>query len=294
LTPVTLELGGKSPVIIDKSAKMETVIARISMAKWLNCGQICIAPDYVLIHKDREEEFIKGMKEHIEKYYGKDGSAKDSPYYGRIINSNHVHRLSGLLKGTQGEIITGGLDYVDPDSSFVPPTLVRGAKLGEPLLSEEIFGPVLPIVTVDSMDDAIAKVNGICDRPLALYVYAEDKEVQDKILGNTLSGGACINSCMEHLMNSNLPFGGVGGSGMGSYHSKHGFDEFTHKRSVLHQDTLIMKGASLPPNPPENLYDIAVKFTITGFLTEEQRKQAKLAATAAAAVVGGLLLRARL
>jgi len=294
LTPVTLELGGKSPVFIDKSAKMETVIARLSMVKWMNCGQICIAPDYVVVHKDREEEFIKGMKEHIERYYGKDGSVKDSPYYGRIINSNHVHRLSGLLKETQGEVITGGIEYVDPDSSFVPPTLVRGAKLGEPLLSEEIFGPVLPIVAVDSMDDAISKVNGICDRPLALYVYAEDKEVQDRILGNTLSGGACINSCMEHLMNFNLPFGGVGGSGMGSYHSKHGFDEFTHKRGVLHQDTLIMKGASLPPNPPENMYDIAVKATITGFLTEDQRKSAKLAATAAAAVVGGVLLRARL
>jgi len=294
LTPVTLELGGKSPVIVDKSAKMESVIARVAMAKWLNCGQICIAPDYVLVHKDREEEFINGMKSHIEKYYGKGDKVKDSPYYGRIINSNHVHRLAGLLKETQGQVVTGGMEYVDPDASFIPPTLVRGAKLGEPLLSEEIFGPVLPVVAVDSMEDAIATVNGICDRPLALYVYAEDKDVQDKILGNTLSGGACINTSMEHLMNSNLPFGGVGGSGYGSYHSKAGFDEFTHRRSVLHQDTTIMKGASLPPNPPDNMYDMAVKFTITGFLTDEQRKQAKLAATAGAVVVAGLLLRAKL
>merc|ERR1712070_1143240 len=292
LTPVTLELGGKFPVFIDKSAKMESVIARLSMVKWLNCGQICIAPDYVLVHKDREEEFVNGMKAHIEKYYGKDGAAvKDSPYYGRIINSNHVRRIAGLLKETQGEVVTGGMAHVDPDAKYFPPTLVRGAKLGEPLLSEEIFGPVLPVVAGNSMDEAIAQVNGICDRPLALYVYAEDKNVQEKIFGNTLSGGVCINSCMEHLMNMNLPFGGVGGSGYGSYHSKAGFDEFTHKRSVLHQDTTIMKGASLPPNPPENMYDMAIKFTVAGFLTEAQRKQAKVAASAAAVVVSGLFLR---
>merc|ERR1712224_42200 len=145
-----------------------------------------------------------------------------------------------------------------------------------------------------SMDEAIAHVNGICDRPLALYLFAEDKNVQEQILGNTLSGGVCINSCTDHYLNKNLPFGGVGGSGYGSYHSKHGFDQFTHRRSVLHQDTTIMKGASIPPNPPDAMYDMAIKFTVTGFLTESQRKQAKMAATAAAAVVGGLLLRARL
>lgn len=294
LTPVTLELGGKSPVFIDKSAKMQTVIERVSMTKWLNCGQICIAPDYVMVHKDREQEFINGMKEHLEKYFGKGGAVKDSPYYGRIINGNHVHRIAGLLKETQGEVVAGGMEFIDPDSSYFPPTLVRGAKLGEPLLSEEIFGPVLPVVAVDSMDEAIAKVNGICDRPLALYVYAEDKNVQEKILGGTLSGGVCINSCMEHLMNANLPFGGVGGSGYGAYHGKAGFDEFTHRRSVLHQDTTIMKGASIPPNPPDNMYDLAIKATVTGFLTDSQRQQAKMAATAAAALVGGLLLRARL
>lgn len=294
LTPVTLELGGKSPVFVDKSASMHTVVSRLSMAKWLNCGQICIAPDYVLVHKDREEEFINAMKAHIEKYFGKDGHVQDSPYYGRIINSNHVHRLAGMLKDTQGQVVTGGMEYVNPDASFIPPTLVRGAKPGEPLLSEEIFGPILPVVAVESMEEAVDKCNGICDRPLALYVFSEDKHVQDKILGNTLSGGVAINSCMEHFMNSNLPFGGVGGSGYGAYHGKAGFDEFTHRRSVLDQDTSIMKGASLPPNPPDNMYDMAVKFTITGFLSEAQRKQAKLAATVGAAAVTGLLLRSRL
>ena len=270
---MTLELGGKSPVFIDKSAKMQPVIERLSMVKWLNCGQICIAPDYVMVHKDREEEFINGMKSHLEKYFGKGAAVKDSPYYGRIINPNHVNRISGLLKETQGEVVAGGLEFVDADTSYFPPTLVRGAKLGEPLMTEEIFGPVLPIVSVNSMDEAITQVNGICDRPLALYVYAEDKNVQDKILGNTLSGGVCINSCMEHLMNANLPFGGVGGSGYGAYHGKAGFDEFTHRRGVLHQDTTIMKGASLPPNPPDNMYDMVIKFTVTGFLTDAQRQR---------------------
>jgi aldehyde dehydrogenase (NAD+) len=247
-----------------------------------------------MVHKDREEEFINGLKAHLEKCYGKGSAIKDSPHYGRIINSNHVHRIAGLLKETQGEVVVGGMDSVDPDDSFFPPTLVRGAKLGEPLLSEEIFGPVLPIVAVNSMDEAIAQANGICDRPLALYLFAEDKNVQEKILGSTLSGGVTINSCTDHYLNKNLPFGGVGASGYGSYHNKHGFDQFTHRRSVMHQDTTIMKGASIPLDPPDAMYDMAVKLKITGFLTEAQRKQAKMVVTAAAAVVGGLFLRARL
>jgi len=291
---VTLELGGKSPVFVDKSATMQSVIERVAMCKWTNCGQICIAPDYVMVHKDREEEFINGMKAHLEKIYGQGAAVKDSPHYGRIINSNHVHRIAGLLKETQGEVVLGGMDFVDPDERFFPPTLVRGAKLGEPLLTEEIFGPVLPIVTVDSMDEAIAQVNGICDRPLALYLYSEDKKIQEQILGSTLSGGVTINSCTDHYLNKNLPFGGVGGSGQGAYHGKHGFDQFTHRRSVMHQDTTIMKGASIPLDPPDMMYDMAIKLKVTGFLSESQRDKLKMAATAAAAVVGGLLMKSRL
>jgi len=293
LTPVTLELGGKSPVFIDKSATMESALDRVSMAKfWLNCGQICIAPDYILVHKDREEEFVKGMTARLETAFGKD--VKAAKNYGRIINSNHVNRLAGMLKGTKGEVVAGGIEGADPEARYMPPTIVRNAQIGEPLLSEEIFGPILPIVTVDSMDDAIAKMNGICDRPLALYVFSEDKAIQDKVLGSTLSGGACINSTMDHLMNLNLPFGGVGGSGHGSYHSKAGFDEFTHRRSVMHQDTTIMKGSSLPPNAPDEMYDLAIKLTVTGFLTDAQRKHAKIAATAGAALIAGLLLKSKL
>jgi len=270
LTPVTLELGGKSPVIIDKSAKMTSVVGRVSSAKWLNAGQICIAPDYVLVHKDREEEFIAGMKQQLKDSYGADPKA--SPDYGRVINASHVHRISGLLEKTQGEVVVGGMSQVDPQAHYIPPTIVRGCKMGEPLLTEEIFGPVLPVIAVDDMEDAVRKVKEVCDRPLALYVYAEDGKASEQVLNNTISGGGCVNSSLEHIMVADLPFGGVGGSGYGSYHGKAGFDEFTHQRGILHQDTLLQKGPAAPPPPyKDSIYDLAVKATITGFLTDSQR-----------------------
>merc|ERR1719469_1863303 len=209
LTPVTLELGGKSPVIIDKSAKIQTAIDRVSAAKWLNAGQICVAPDYVLVHKDVAQEFLEGMKKKIGDAFGADPKA--SPHFGRIINSNHVRRINGLLDETQGTVVAGGAG-VDPDNKYFPPTLVKDPKMGEPLLMEEIFGPVLPIMSVDNMDEAIDKVNSICDRPLALYVYSEDQSATDKVLNNTLSGGCAVNTSFEHLTNFNLPFGGVSSS----------------------------------------------------------------------------------
>jgi len=292
LTPVTLELGGKSPVIIDKSAKIQTAIDRVSYAKWLNAGQICVSPDYVLVHKDREQEFVQGMKKKISDAFGDDPKA--SPHFGRIIDSRHVARIRALLSETQGQIVAGGSDTVDLDGHYFPPTLVQGAKIGEPLLTEEIFGPVLPIVAVDNVDEAIEKVNAICDRPLALYVFSENPSVTDKVLNSTLSGGAAVNTCFEQILNANLPFGGVGASGMGSYHGKHGFDEFTHKRSVLKQDTLIMKSAAMPDKPPAGMYDIAVKALITGFLTDRQRQVVKSGLVAVGAGMTGLLLRSKL
>jgi len=269
------------------------VIERVATAKFsMNVGQICVAPDYLVIHKDREQEFINGMKQHIESLFGKD--VKQCPHFGRIINANHVRRISGLLSETQGEVVVGGMDTIDPDSKFIPPTIVKDAKLGEPLLTEEIFGPVLPVITTDSIEDAVEKVNRVCHQPLALYVYSEDKNATDYVLDNTTSGGVCINTSLEHLLNNNLPFGGVGGSGYGSYHGKAGFDEFTHRRSVLHQDTTIMKGSSLPPKPTDGIYDIAVKATITGFLTESQRVLMKMGLGVVALAVAGMMWRSRL
>jgi acyl-CoA reductase-like NAD-dependent aldehyde dehydrogenase len=294
LTSVTLELGGKSPVIIDKSAKMKSVVSRVSAAKWFNAGQICIAPDYVLVHKDREEEFISEMKKQLQESYGSD--PKQSIDFGRIINSSHVRRVSELLEKTQGEVVAGGISQVDSSARYFPPTIVRDAKLGEPLLTDEIFGPVLPVIAVDSVEDAVRKTKEVCDQPLALYVFSEDAKATAQVLDNTISGGGCINTCFEHVASQELPFGGFGSSGCGAYHGKAGFDEFTHRRSILHQDTLIQRGAGLPPPAPvpKNLYDILVKATITGFLTDAQRKQAKVMLGAVGAACVGAALRSRL
>lgn len=279
LTPVTLELGGKSPVIVDKSAVMQSVIERVAVFKWsINAGQICVAPDYVVVHKEREQEFIDGMKKHLVDTFGKD--AKQSEFFGRMINAHHVRRVAGLINDTKGEIVAGSKDAIDPDARYIPPIMIRNAQLGEPLLSEEIFGPVLPVITTDSIEDAVEKVNSICDEPLALYVFSEDKKSVNYVLENTKSGGACVNSTFEHLANNYLPFGGVGGSGYGSYHGKAGFDEFTHRRSILKQDTTLMKGSVIPAKPPdkmsaEKMYDMAIKFMVTGFLSRGQRKLVK-------------------
>jgi len=271
LTPVSLELGGKSPCIIDKSAKMESVVHRIWSFKWgFNVGQICVAPDYVLIHKSRADEFIDALKKRIRDAYGDDPKLNAS--YGRVINANHVNRIKGLLVETKGEIVQGSLQDIDPSDHYIPPTIVLNPRMGEPLVTEEIFGPVLPVIVIDSIDDAIKKVKSICSRPLALYVYAEDKKVIDHVLDSTLSGGAAINTSMEQILNPNMPFGGVGASGMGNYHGKFGFDTFTHKRSVLHQDTLLMKHSTLPDNPGDEVYDLGVKLTITGLLSDTQRR----------------------
>jgi aldehyde dehydrogenase (NAD+) len=264
----------------------------VSAAKWLNAGQICVAPDYVLVHKDREQEFIEGMKKKINVAFG--DNPKDSPHFGRIINSNHVRRINGLLSKTTGTVVAGGADAVDPDAHYFPPTLVKDVKMGEPLLTEEIFGPVLPIITVNDMDDAVKTVNGICDRPLALYVYSEDKTATDKVLNGTLSGGVGVNTSLEQLTNPHLPFGGVGGSGYGAYHGKAGFDEFSHRRSVLKQDTLLMKGAALPDKPSDQMFDMAVKMMVTGFLTEQQRQVVKAGLTAGGVLLAGAALRSRL
>eukprot|EP01064_Diplonema_japonicum_P018132 TRINITY_DN26827_c0_g1_i1.p1 TRINITY_DN26827_c0_g1~~TRINITY_DN26827_c0_g1_i1.p1 ORF type:complete len:537 (+),score=166.92 TRINITY_DN26827_c0_g1_i1:51-1613(+) len=273
LTPVTLELGGKSPVIIDKTAKMASVISRVSSGKWFNVGQTCIAPDYILVHKDIQEEFLKGMEEAL-KGYGAD--PKSSVDWGNVISSRHVERISSLVKDTKGKVRTGGLETVDTEAKYMPPTIISGPSLDEPLMKEEIFGPVLPVIALDSMSDAVGIVNKVCDKPLALYVFSEDQKFVKSILDQTQSGGVAINTCVEHFMNIHLPFGGIGPSGYGACHGKHGFDDFTHHRSCLKQDTLIKKDASLPPAPvPEKMYDILIKVTTTGFIPRKYRGMTK-------------------
>jgi len=283
LTPVTLELGGKSPVYVDSTASIDATVNRISAAKWLNAGQTCVAPDYVLVHKSKHDELVKGLQGVINKDFS--SNPKDSEF-GRLINERHVGRVQSLLESTSGNVINGGLDTVDAAGHYIAPTLVLNPKEGEGIMKQEIFGPVLPILPVENEDEAISTINRVCNDPLALYVFSEDNAVVDKVLDSTNSGGVCVNSAMEHLGNHNLPFGGVGNSGTGAYHGKHGFDEFSHKRSVLYKDTTFTKGGFFPLKGGNDLYDIAVKLALTGIVDEDQKAKIKVAG---AAIVAGAL-----
>jgi len=180
--------------------------------------------------------------------------------------------------------VTGGVDTIDASDNYIAPTILDGPSLNDKVMSEEIFGPLLPVLSVDSMDEAVERVNAICDKPLALYIFAEDTKVVDDILNRTNSGGVCVNSTFEHIMNKNLPFGGVGESGMGAYHGKFGFDEFSHKRSTFYADTFVNRGAVLAPPFKDSLYDLLVKLQITGFLSDSQKNALKGGAVALAAL----------
>lgn len=229
LTPVTLELGGKSPVYIDKTADIGKATRRILWGKFLNAGQTCIAPDYLLCTKDVSQLFIKEAREVIKQFYGED--PKCSPDFGRIVSDLHFHRLSTLLK--DAEVIIGG--QMDPKERYIEPSIVVNVKLTDSLMQEEIFGPILPIVNVLNLQQAIEIINER-EKPLALYVFSENKKDVENILKNTSSGGCCVNDTIVHVSVESLPFGGVGNSGIGSYHGKKSFDTFVHEKSVLIKD----------------------------------------------------------
>ncbi len=229
LTPVTLELGGKSPVVVDRSADLKVTARRIVWGKFLNAGQTCIAPDYVLVDRTVRDDLIDRMVGEIGSFYGKDPQSSAS--YARVVNERHLARLTSLLAGEgSGRVVTGG--RVDPGQRYLAPTIVVDPDPGSALMTEEIFGPILPVIGVDGVDEAISFVNSR-ERPLALYVFTSDEEVRDRVLGSTVSGGACVNHTLLHVAPSGLPFGGVGPSGMGSYHGRAGFDEFSHYRSTM-------------------------------------------------------------
>eukprot|EP00755_Sulcionema_specki_P006384 Sspe_Gene.35307::Locus_17115_Transcript_1_1_Confidence_1.000_Length_1573::g.35307::m.35307/K00128/ALDH; aldehyde dehydrogenase (NAD+) len=232
LTPVTLELGGKSPVIIDETASVKEAVKRITMGKWLNCGQTCIAPDYVVVHRDQAEAVIQGLAGAVKQMF-----AKGSSDYGRVISERHVHRLLHLLRTTKGKVVTGGADQVDVKKRFVPPTIIVSPSLADPVMQEEIFGPILPIIPVSSTSDALKVISEVCATPLALYMFSEDKEAVQHVLDRTRSGGVSINTTIDHYNTPLLPFGGIGESGIGAYHGRYGFEEFTHRRAVLINET---------------------------------------------------------
>ena len=230
LTPVTLELGGKSPCIVDKSAKLELAARRIVFGKFLNCGQTCVAPDYILCHNSVKERFVECVKAEIKRQYGSD--YRNNPLYGKIISKKHFDRITGLID--PNKVVFGG--GFDADSRKIEPTILDGITWEDKIMGEEIFGPLMPIVGFDDIEDVIDTVNRH-DKPLALYIYAEEKEVIHSVTSRCSFGGGCINDCIIHLATSNMGFGGVGESGMGAYHGKTGFDTFTHYKSMVDKKT---------------------------------------------------------
>jgi aldehyde dehydrogenase (NAD+) len=240
LTPVTLELGGKSPVIVDADAKLDVAARRIAFGKFLNAGQTCVAPDYVLASRARVDELVDRIGESIRDFYGADPAA--SADYARIVNDAHFRRLEGLL--SSGTAAVGG--ETNAGERYIAPTVLRDVTPDSPVMAEEIFGPILPVLPVTDVAEAIRFVNER-DRPLALYVFSESRTAQERVLAETTSGGACVNATVMHVAVPELPFGGVGASGFGAYHGKASFDVFSHKKSVLTKPTRPDPKITYPP-----------------------------------------------
>lgn len=230
LTPVTLELGGKSPCIVDKSAKIKLAAKRIVFGKFLNCGQTCVAPDYILCDEKIEKKLVDAIIKEITEQYGR--QPLKNPNYGKIVNEKHFSRLNRLINSDK--VIWGG--KVDPYNLKIEPTIMTEVDWDDTIMKQEIFGPILPIVTYKKLDNAIEIISSK-EKPLALYIFTGKRKNKKKILKKCQFGGGCINDTMIHLATSNMPFGGVGASGMGSYHGKAGFDEFTHYRSIVDRKT---------------------------------------------------------
>ena len=234
LTPVILELGGKSPCIIDKTADIATTAKRLAWGKTLNSGQTCIAPDYLLIHEDVKEAFVKAFGEEVVKLHGID--IKADKHYVRMVNDKAFERVSGYLK--DGKIVYGGA--TDASERFIEPTILDNVSLDSPVMTEEIFGPVFPMVTLkgDNFKEQVIDFVTSREKPLAFYYFGKEADGWD-IIGKTSSGGGCINDVIMHIANENIPFGGVGNSGMGRYHDKESFEAFSHTRSIVSTGTWI-------------------------------------------------------
>ncbi len=240
LTPVTLELGGKSPCIVDKDIHLEYTARRIAWGKFMNAGQTCVAPDYLLVHKDIKEALCAKLQEVIHGFYGTD--PRHCRDYARIINERHFDRLEALMN--DGQIIFGG--ERDRAAKYIAPTLIEAAEADSPLMQEEIFGPLLPVLEYEYFDEAIRFVNRR-PKPLALYLFSRSRARQEQVLGQTTSGGVCINDTLSHIISPELPFGGVGASGTGSYHGRASFEVFSHQKSVLTQTFMFDFPVKYPP-----------------------------------------------
>lgn len=240
LTPVTLELGGKSPCIVDREINLEMAVRRICWGKFFNAGQTCVAPDYLLVHSEVHAAVLDKIKQTLRDFYGED--PKQSPDFGRIVNERHMRRLKLLLES--GAVLVGG--QVSEAERYMAPTVLTNVAADSPVMGEEIFGPILPVLKVGSVREAIDFVNAR-PKPLALYVFSSSDTVQQQVIQQTSSGGAVINHAWVHLGVPALPFGGVGESGMGAYHGRKSFDTFSHRKSVVKKPFVLDASFAYPP-----------------------------------------------
>jgi aldehyde dehydrogenase (NAD+) len=240
LTPTVLELGGKSPCIVDKSADIERSAATICWGKCINSGQTCTAPDYILVHKDIKDKLIEALKRQIIAFYG--DNIKENPDFGRIIHKRHFDRLTGLMK--EGKIVFGG--EADEEQLFISPAIMDEITWESKIMQEEIFGPLLPVLTYENIEDAVADLKKR-EKPLALYLYTTDKAVEELIINNLQYGGGCINATLMHMLNTNLPFGGTGNSGHGYYQGRWSVEMFSHRKSILKRELSDEPSPMFPP-----------------------------------------------
>jgi len=240
LTPVTLELGGKCPALVCADAPIELAARRIAWGKFLNAGQTCVAPDFVLVNRRVCEPFVAALKKVLRQFYGDDPQRSED--YGRIVNARHLERLTNYLR--DGTVAHGG--GVDVQDLFIAPTILTGVAPTAPVMQEEIFGPILPVLEFDRLEDVFTALRER-PAPLALYIFTQDRATAARVLTETRSGGACVNDVVSHMIGAGLPFGGLGESGMGAYHGRAGFDAFSHQRAVLRRATWLDTPFRYPP-----------------------------------------------
>lgn len=260
LTSVTLELGGKSPTIIDETADIDTAARRTAWGKFLNNGQICIAPDYIFVHESKKEDFLKSIKKYLDQFYTEDASKESS--YCRMVNEKHYSRVSGYIKDAleKGAKIEYGGE-TDANKDFIAPTVLSNVPMDSEVMTEEIFGPILPVHGFSNLDEVITEINSR-EKPLALYIYSKSKKNTNKIMNNTRAGGTCINHNGVHFYNTNLPFGGSNNSGIGKGNGWYGFQAFSNSRGVLKQHIPNALEMLLPPynDFKQKLIDLTIKW----------------------------------
>ena len=242
LVPVTLELGGKSPVVVDKTANLDIAAKRILWGKLINAGQTCIAPDYVLVHKSIKDKFIEKLKETIVSFYGSDASK--SADYGRIVDKRHLNRLASIIEKDKERLVYGG--SYNLNTLYIEPTILDNVTWDDAAMEDEIFGPILPLLEYEDINDAIRMINDH-PKPLAFYIFTEDRTVENLALNSISFGGGCVNDTISHVASSYLPFGGVGNSGIGAYHGKYSFEIFSHKKSIIKKSTKVNIKLIFPP-----------------------------------------------